>query len=617
MNLPFRDVLALVFGGIAYLAVTYTIDRSLAGIGRVLFRYVAVAGAIVGFFLALDRFVPDWSHAVDVFKMVIAVGAAGCVFYEVHRASLRRPIAERWKKFVGMALGVASIAAYFNGLHFDYPYYHRWDQFHYYIGAKYFKELGYDGLYKCTVIAQDDLGNVEWNDQQSGRKMHADFSKEVRDPKKTIMGLSGGPGGGELVVPVTDILAHPEECKDRFTPARWEKFKADITHFRTVSDRPWWEDMQRDHGYNPPPVWTIAGRAFAELHPASTAYLRFLSGLDFAYLGAMFVALYWAFGWRVCAVGMIFWGCQASAPALWTNGAFLRQDWLFYLVFSACLMRKRWYKLSGAAMVYAGLLRIFPGLVVIGWLGVVAFQLVRHHRMTRPQVQTLIGGVLAAAVLIPLSLGVAGKDAYQQFYAHTIQTHDSTPLTNHMGLRVLVAHKAFDTQLGLPPIKFATGSHSGRMKYVEDGKLTDPFEIWKKMRNERYAKYKWVAYGIIALSFAFFMLVLRRVKSLWIAQCLAQVFVILLSQLTSYYYSFLILSAPLTKAKRQLEVPLFGFAALSQLVFGAFGYNDDKYTALTLISLLFCYGVLAVFAPPGFMRLLTGRAPPAEPQTEG
>ena len=33
-------------------------------------------------------------------------------------------------------------------------------------------------------------------------------------------------------------------------------------------------------------------------------------------------------------------GCQLPAEYLWTGGAFLRQDWLFWLVISACLARK-------------------------------------------------------------------------------------------------------------------------------------------------------------------------------------------------------------------------------------------------------------------------------------
>jgi hypothetical protein len=134
------------------------------------------------------------------------------------------------------------------------------------------------------------------------------------------------------------------------------------------------------------------------------------------------------------------------------------------------------------------------------------------------------------------------------------------------------------------------------MKYTKDTKLVDPFEVWKRMRNERYAKYRWIAYGVIAATLAGFVYVCRRVRSLWVAQCLAQIFVILLSQLTCYYYSFMILSAPLTRVKRQIEVPLFGLAALSQFIWITFNYNDDKYTVLTAVSLAFCYYLLWIFS---------------------
>jgi hypothetical protein len=312
--------------------------------------------------------------------------------------------------------------------------------------------------------------------------------------------------------------------------------------------------------------------------------------LDIVYFLGMFAAIWWAFGWRVFAVAAIFWGCQASAPFYWTGGAFLRQDWLFWMVLSSCLARKRWFVASGAAMVYAGLLRIFPGLTVIGWLAVTGFSLYKHKNLTKPQWKMLAGGVLAAAMLIPLSVRVTGKDSYREFYRHTLEVHDRTPLTNHMGLRVMLS-QAIPFEL---PYLY-TGPSSGRMKYTKDDKLNDPFEVWKNMRNERYHKWRFVAYAITGLSLVYFLWVVRRIKSMWIAQCLAQVFIILMSQLTSYYYAFMILLAPLTRAKPILEAPMFGFAALTQFVYIIFFWNDDKYWALTFISLVFCYGVMAAF----------------------
>ncbi len=409
-------------------------------------------------------------------------------------------------------------------------------------------------------------------------------------------------------MPVADVLAHPEVCKAHFSPERWDAYKADVRFFRLASDKEYWKTMQNDHGYNPPPVWTLAGHYIANFHAATTRYLQLLGSIDMVLLAGMFVALWWAFGWRVSAVGAIFWGSQAVADSSWTQGAFLRQDWLFFLVLAACLTRKRWFAAAGAAMVYAALLRIFPGLCVIGWLVVAGAYLVKHKNLSRPQWRMLAGGTLAAALLIPWSLHVCGRDVYKDFAQHTLEVHDKTPLTNHMGLRVLIGQKV---PFEIPVLGIGMGPTSGRVKYVKDDKLADPFSVFMSMRNNRYAKYKPVAYGIVALSFIFFAMVVRRIKSMWIAQCLAQIFIILMSQLTNYYYAFMILFAPLTKAKRQLEVPLFGFAALSQFTAIIFGWLDDKYWMLTALSLAFCYGTICLFRTSK-----KGAAATAEPAEE-
>src|SRR5690606_29240380 len=72
-------------------------------------------------------------------------------------------------------------------------------------------------------------------------------------------------------------------------------------------------------------------------------------------------------------------------------------------------------------------------------------------------------------------------------------------------------------------------------------------------------------------------------------------------QLTCYYYSFMILCAPLTRVKPQIEPWLFGLAALTQVIWMSMTWNDDRYTSLTLVSLVFCYGLLVVFAPRAFL----------------
>ena len=141
------------------------------------------------------------------------------------------------------------------------------------------------------------------------------------------------------------------------------------------------------------------------------------------------------------------------------------------------------------------------------------------------------------------------------------------------------------------------GPSSGRETYVADDKLEDPYQVWMKMRNARYDRYKPVAWAIIAVSLAFFAWAVRRVKSMWIALCLGQIFIILMSQLTSYYYAFLIITAPLARVRREIELPYVGLAALTQIVFLGMGHWDDKSVVCTLLSLLFCYWLVGSFAP--------------------
>ncbi|MBK8251662.1 MAG: hypothetical protein IPK82_03220 [Polyangiaceae bacterium] len=604
---PQPTQIAIFIGvAIAALVILYYADGWVAPNRRALFRIISASALAAGFFYGVQRIIPDFVIAVDVIKGGIALIAAAGVFYEIHREGTGRPIAERWKKFFAITLGVAAVMAYFNGLRNGYDKaYHRHELYHYYLGAKFFPEMGYDGLYRCTVVAQDELGVYTHIDEDTGRSFKIDMGKEVRHPDRKVRNL----GKDNLLLPAKHFLENPEECKKHFSPEKWEAFKKDIGFFRAVSGQDYFNKMQGDHGFNPPPVWTVAGKIFADLAPASTRFMQTLALLDMIYLGLMFWALAWAFGWRVSAVAAIFWGCQSPAPMLWTCGAFLRQDWLFWLVFSVCLIRKKYPALGAAAFVYSALLRIFPGLLVVGWLGVVGWQLWRFKRLTKEQWRMLLGGTLAAGVLISTSVYMCGKDSYPSFYEHTLKVHDQTPLTNHMGLRVMIAQK---TPVEIGFLGIGNTATSGRMKYTEDKNLRDPFDTWKRMRNERYAKYKYVGYAFSALALAFMVYVLRRVKNMWVALCAAQVFVILLSQLTCYYYSYMILSAPMTRIKtlrRPLEIVLFGFCLVSQVTFRSFRFNDDKYWMLTLICLLLNFGTLAALAPRSLWHKLEEKMP--------
>ena len=579
--MPFATRLLIAAGlGLAWLAVLFAADRRLVRPGRrAAFRCAAGAATFALGLAGVQRLGMGSVIGLEWAKGAIAAVAVACLAYERHRRAARRPVPERTARAVGTALAAAAVAAYFAGLGYSYrTAFHVWDQYHYVVGSRYFAELGYDGLYRCAAVAQAELPPAAYPDPLTGRAAPADPAAEVRLPGRMIRNL----GVDNTLVPAGRLLAEPELCRGRFSAARWEAFRADVAFFRMAAGAYDWSLMQRDHGYNPPPVWTMVGGTIASLRPVSAGWLRVLALLDVALLAGAFAALAWAFGWRVAAVGAVFWGTQAFAPFFWTGGAFLRQDWLFWLVLSACLARKRRWELAGASLAFASLLRVFPALAAAGWAVQALWQLARTGRLAAEHRRLLVGGLAAVAVLVPASMAVAGRDSYAQFARH-IAVHDRTPLTNHVGLRVLLSH-------GL-----GAGPESGRLKYVLEPEAPDPHAAWKEMRAARWETMRPAAWMIVAVTLAWFARIVVRIRRPWIALGISQLWIVLLAQLTCYYYVFLLLTAPLTKARRSLEIPFVALSALSQAAWGAFWWNDDRYAALSVLAVGFCYAVAAAF----------------------
>jgi hypothetical protein len=522
----------------------------------------------------------------------IALAAAWLSVYEGRRITENKRVSPKWVKGVAITLAVLGIGAYFRFGDLGYSnYYHRWEFFHYYLGSKYDRELGYERLYLCTAVAQIDLGQ--------GNEVRA---RKFRDLSEDVL------------APTQAAVDHPEACRNRFTPERWESFKQDVKFFRSSSNIQYWNDMQKDHGYNPPPVWTVAGHALASLRPASDGYLKVLACIDPLFFIGIFWAIYWAFGYRVFAVAAVFWGCQLPAEYFWTGGAFMRQDWLFFLVLSACLTRKRYFALAGAAFAYSTLLRVFPGILLAGWAVVAFTHLVKHKRMAPSHLRVLAGGVVATVLLVSISIGVAGKEAYPEFYKH-IQVHNHTPLTNNMGLATILAQ-----------------SPSGRMKYVRDEKLLDAFGPWKQMRREQLNAFRPLHVIMLVALVIAFIHVVRRIKLLWIAQALALGIVISAVEITCYYYTIFILAAFLTRHRRGLEQWVLCIAGVSQLLvvnrYMSY-YYDDRYTWQSVLFCVFSASLIFAYWPKakktsteleplraGPLEVArTGGPPPPEPAT--
>jgi hypothetical protein len=532
---------------------------------------LAVFAAIL---LVSVEFVHD-DPTANFVQLALATGAAAVIAWgywltQKMRAGEYQVLRDR----LMLALGIGGALAYcnFGHLHFG-NFIHTWDTYHYYMGAKYFPEVQYDLLYDCAAIA----------DSESGLKEQA-AARTLTDLRTNVMHKGA------------EVVEHPEICKSQFSAARWEDFKKDIAWFRGRVNSQRWAEIHQDHGYNATPVWTLAGWALANTGAASVDQVVALNLIDPLYLALMGALLFWAFGPRVFAIGMLVLGCNFPGRYYWTGGAFLRHDWLFYTVAVVCLLKKEKWTLAGLALAYATLLRLFPGLLVVGPLfaGIELFRLNRKKGDRLVQaldprfVQFVLGGALGVALLFPLSLKLGGGlDTWARFAANTTK-HAATPLTNHMGLRTVVSYRP-DT----------TGT------WLRDGAAIDAWATWKQVRLEKFHQARPLFFLLLlALAALIYFAVRQTGGELWVSAALGTGYIVAGAELTCYYYCFFVGMAALHEKRREVGLILMVMLATTQIINsaampGLSGWLDQQYTTMTIAALAACVAVWFVFTRRG------------------
>jgi len=310
----------------------------------------------------------------------------------------------RWRDAALLAAGVAGALGWWNFLEFRYQpgFGHSHDVFHYYVGSKYFDELGYTRLYECTTVADVESGHGEAAAARTIRNLRT-YRRESTDA----------------------ILADPERCKRHFTPERWATFRHDIDFFRARFPAGSWQGLLADHGYNPSPAWGALAGLFVGDGPVSEARLAPLLLIDPLLLLAMWSVLWRAFGWRATCVALVFWGANSATDYLWTGGGLLRQGWLATLFIGIGALRLGWYTTGGFALTVAALLRVFPG-AALAAVAVHAGLAMARRRSLRPppELRRLAAGCgLALATLLPLSFATHGGPGAWVDFARNIRFH--------------------------------------------------------------------------------------------------------------------------------------------------------------------------------------------------
>jgi hypothetical protein len=486
-------------------------------------------------------------------QLVLALLGLAWLWWDRRLRRSARP--ERFARLRGATLaglGLAALFAYFNFGSFHFPrYVHGWDAFHYYVGGKYFRELGYERLYECVAVADHERPELR-----------------ARVERRKLTNLRTN-----RIETTADILAHPERCRQHFTEERWQSFQHDLTFFRELQGASRWDEAQTDHGFNGTPVWTALGAALANLAPASRRQIAVLTSLDPAYFAGMCALVWWAFGWRVLCVALLVLATNYPSRFYWTGGSFLRWDWLFYTTAGVCLLKKDKPFLAGVSLAYAALLRVFPALLLVGPLLAVAGALVRRRRPDPRYLRLGLGVALGGALLVAASLPlVGGLQAYRDFARNTLK-HASTPLTNNMGLRTVVSYRP---------------SEVGR--FLRSDSLIDPWESWKEARLRAF---KEARPAFVLICTAFLLPLARAVRDAepWVAGAVGTTFIAFGAELTCYYYSFVVVVALLHSRSERVGIWLLLLTAFTQFVawaplLGMPTWLDEQYTLMSMGTLI-------------------------------
>jgi hypothetical protein len=222
-------------------------------------------------------------------------------------------------------------------------YLNSYEFYHYYIGAKYTKEVGYTGMYGASFIADDETGRI-W---KPGTK-RAD--KRMRDLK-----------GGKRILRPQDILSNREEYTGAFTEARWEEFVRDIVYFKKQLGPSRWRSVLRDKGFNGTPVWAMVAGTLANIVSTdSEGGMLFLSLLDVLFILTAIICVWWAFDYRAALLLVMFFGTAMVMSHSHMKGAFMRTDFTMCIVVAVCMLKKEHFKMAGILTAYAATSRIFP-----------------------------------------------------------------------------------------------------------------------------------------------------------------------------------------------------------------------------------------------------------------
>ena len=314
---------------------------------------------------------------------------------------------------------------------------HHGEMFHYYLGSKYFEELGYYELYNAVIVADAEQGN-----DLARLPFYTDLRTYQNTPRETALGDA-------------------ERVRGLFSDARWSAFKGDVAFLKQATGLPRTLDfifLLMDHGYNGSPISTFILGLLTNAVPVTQ--LKLLAWLDVLLVVAMGVLVFRSFGFEMGALFSVHFCVNILNAHDYVSGSILRYDWLFYVVAAVCLLEKGRHASSAFFLTLAAMLRVFPAVLFYG-IAVTVFRSVRETgSVDRKFIRFgLAAGVtgLALFLLPAVSLGTV-LQPWKDFASNTA-LHDRGVYVNHLGLRGVALFEP--SQLSLKKFGEAYGTAPG------------------------------------------------------------------------------------------------------------------------------------------------------------
>jgi hypothetical protein len=509
-----------------------------------------------------------------IIKALLALSGLALLLWDL---KFGRSAGARWMRLRNVALagvGVLSLAAWWNfgALHGSGRPLHLHDFFHYYIGSKYYAELGYTRIYQCTAVAE----------MQRGRS--ADVAARWTRNLDT--------NNLERALPDRAVV---EECLSRFGPARWKEFSSDVEWFRGHMRAEGWTGVPLVFGHNATPVWNAMGSWLTRSGPATNRQLLLLGSLDTVLLAIMWLVVWRTFGWQAGCVAAIWWGLNEATGYYWVGGGFLRQDALFCIVGGVCAMRSGRRALAGAALATAALLRAFPVFLLAG-LAIRVLMTVRARGLREAVVayRSLAAGfAVAAAILLAFTTVTwSGRwdgplDPWNAFATNS-RKHLETPITNHIGLK--------------PALWFSPDTRAAKLA---DFWVDGPWDSWRAAHTATSKSRRPIFLAVAVLFVAVFWVAVRRADD-WLAVVAGVALLPFATTLANYYYSVMLMFGFLWPRDKPIGVGLAALSALTAVLPAVLEHRDDRYAVISLAVVLFAFFVIV-----RLRRLTHQRAPEA------